>query len=120
MNASVRTLPDAVAPASATRPGREVARPLALRPTTVLGWLTPRLSREAPVAPGIVRLVGIVVQDAAFTDPDTAARAAWIGDGSCPHQVMADHSGELDRFDVVVSVTWHDLGPEPIVVLVNP
>lgn len=72
------------------------------------------------MAPGTVRLIGIVVHDPEFTDPDTAARAAWIGDGSCPHQVMADHADELDRYDVVVSVTWHDHGPEPVVVLVNP
>jgi len=96
--------------------------PLAARSVRppVLDWLAPRLARRPPVAPDQVRVVGVVVHDPAFADPDTCARVAWIGDGTCPRQVMAAHADDLARYDVVVSVTWHDDGPEPVVVLVNP
>ena len=48
---------------------------------------------------GTARLLGLVVHDPTYRDPDAAARAAWIGDGTCPGQVMADHAADLARYD---------------------
>jgi hypothetical protein len=92
----------------------------AAAPHPVLAWLAPRLGRDAPVPAGTARLLGLVVHDPTYGDPDVAARAAWIGDGTCPGQVMADHAADLARYDLVVSVTWHADGPEAVLVLVNP
>ncbi len=105
MTTDVHTIP-ATAPAAAPHP--------------VIAWLAPRLGRDAPVPAGTARLLGLVVHDPTYRDPDVAARAAWIGDGTCPGQVMADHAADLARYDLVVSVTWHADGPEAVLVLVNP
>jgi hypothetical protein len=112
--AAIEPLITITAPAAPAAPVCRPSRP------AVLGWLEPRLARRSPVPPGQVRLIGVVVHDPTFADSDTAARAAWIGDGTCPLQVMAAHAADLSRYDVVVGVTWHDDGPEPVVVLVNP
>jgi hypothetical protein len=91
-------------PAAASCPPNGGAR---ADPTTdlVVRWLRTRLQQDGSgrVAPP-VRLVGVLVVDPTFADPDTAARAVWIGDGCCVSHAISEHVDDLDRFDVVVGV----------------
>ncbi len=123
MTPAVRTRPAPDPPAvtaGAAGPTAPHTPVSAVTRSPVWAWLAPRLAGGAPVPPGQVRLVGIVVNDPSFADPDSAARVAWIGDGACPQQVMARHAADLDRYDVVIGLAWYEHGPEPLVMLVNP
>ena len=83
-------------------------------------WLEQRMSQLTPLPPDRVRLVGLVVLDPLFGDPDTSARATWIADGSTLRHVLELNHDELDRFDVVAAVTWPGGTPEVGLVIVNP
>jgi hypothetical protein len=83
-------------------------------------WLEHRMAQLAPLPVRRVRLVGLVVVDPLFADPDASARAAWIGDGDTVTELVDRHAAELDRFDVIAAVTWLADQPHVTVVLVNP
>jgi hypothetical protein len=87
---------------------------------SIAEWLEHRMSQLTPLPLGRVRLVGLVVLDRSLTDPDTAARATWIGDGSTVRDLLDDCRDELDRFDAVAAVTWCNGCPLVTVVIVNP
>lgn len=70
--------------------------------------------------PNRVRVVGVVIVDPSLADPDTSARASWIGDGRTLREVLDDRCDELSRFDAVAAVTWPDDRPEVAIVIVNP
>lgn len=78
------------------------------------------MAQLAPLAAQRVRLVGLVVVDPRFADPDTAARASWIGDGATVREVLERCTDELDRYDVVAAVTWPAGRPLATIVIVNP
>jgi hypothetical protein len=86
----------------------------------VAAWLEDRMSQLPPLPPAVVRVVGVVVVDSSFVDPDTSARTSWIGDGTTVRQVLDERRDELDRYDAVVAVTWPVDRPEVTVVIVNP
>ena len=58
--------------------------------------------------------------DPSLADPDTSARASWIGDGTTLREVLDDRRDELDRYDAIAAVTWPVDRPEVAVVIVNP
>jgi hypothetical protein len=78
------------------------------------------MSTHPALPPDVVRLVGVLVVDPSMSDPDTAARATWIGDGATLRELLHDNCSELDRYDVVAAVTWPTDHPEVSLVIVNP
>ena len=78
------------------------------------------MAQLAPLPAQQVRLVGLVVVDPRFADPDTAARTSWIGDGATVREVLDRCANEFERYDAVAAVTWPDGRPLATLVIVNP
>jgi hypothetical protein len=87
---------------------------------SIATWLELRISQQPPLRHDCVRLIGVVVIDPLFADPDTAARTTWIGDGASLSAALQEWHGEFHRFDAVAAVAWCDAGPDVTIVIVNP